>query len=1091
MAAGRNIKGITVEIGGDTTGLTKALSGVNKEIKNTESQLKDVNKLLKLDPGNTELLAQKQRLLGDAISETKDKLEVLKKASEDAKDALAKGDIGQNQFDALQREIIEAENDLKDFEEQAKQSKTAVLDLAKAGESLSKIGDNITKVGEGLTKSVTVPLAAIGTASIAAFNEVDEGLDTVVQKTGATGAALEEMSDIVKNIPTEIPVDFSQAGEAVGEVNTRFGLVGDELEELSIKFLKFAELNNTDVSSSVDNVSSMLNAFGLSSRSAGDMLDTLNAVGQATGLSVDDLAQKLSQNAVQFKEMGLNAAESAQFMGMIEMAGLDTSSAMMGLKTAMKNATKDGLTLEQAMQGFTDTMNGNATETQKLQAAYDLFGSKAGGAIYNAFSTGKLSLDDFSSSLSTFSGNIDTTFENTLSPIDSTTTAMNALKVAGAEIGNSLMTVVQPALLQITEAVKKFAEWWNNLSPGMQNFIIKAALIAAAAGPVLTVVGKLTSGIGGLLTKLSGAGSAFGGLGKAASAAAAPAANAAKGVSSLSQSATGLLAVGAGIALAAAGFALLAQSAIALAEAGWPAIAVMGGMVAAIAGLAVGAAAIAPALTAGAAGLVAFGAAITLIGVGIFAATSGVALLATQLPTIAEYGSAAASALGELGIALATFGAGALVAGAGLTAVAGGLTLVAIGAVAAALGVATLGAGVAVLAVGVAALAVGMLALGAALTVCGSGLTIIAATASTAAVGMAALAISATAAFIPIAAGALSIAALDLALVSLLIPLGAITLEFGASAAACGLLALALDACATSVKDIAATASEAGQSLNEMVTAVDVVQTGLDGLKTIATNAVESFIEVFTAATPNATAVALALATGITTAVQTGLSPIAPNATLTMTTLNEIVMAGMTLMGTNILTFITAQMELLTNTSSAVVLTVSDGMGSCVSIISSACTSIAGYLSSLAENAYQWGADMMQGMINGIYSKMAELRAAAAEAASVVSANLHFSRPDEGPLRDYEEWMPDMMRGLADGIEKSRSMVQSAIKNVAGDMVISPKMGALELATATAKASSGTMNHSGTIRVEGVSDSGTLSGVVDIIIDQLRREVRM
>ena len=105
--AGRNIKGITVEIGGDTTGLQKALQGVNKEIKDTQSQLKDVEKLLKLDPGNTELLSQKQKLLGDAVSETKQKLETLKTAAEQANQALANGDISQEQYDALQREIIE------------------------------------------------------------------------------------------------------------------------------------------------------------------------------------------------------------------------------------------------------------------------------------------------------------------------------------------------------------------------------------------------------------------------------------------------------------------------------------------------------------------------------------------------------------------------------------------------------------------------------------------------------------------------------------------------------------------------------------------------------------------------------------------------------------------------------------------------------------------------------------------------------------------------------------------------------------------------------------------------------------------------
>ena len=106
----KTIQGISVEIGGDTTGLKKALSGIDSSLRNTQGELRDINKLLKLDPGNTELLAQKQKALGDAISSTKDRLDILRKASEKAEAELAAGNLGQDKYDALQREIIETEN---------------------------------------------------------------------------------------------------------------------------------------------------------------------------------------------------------------------------------------------------------------------------------------------------------------------------------------------------------------------------------------------------------------------------------------------------------------------------------------------------------------------------------------------------------------------------------------------------------------------------------------------------------------------------------------------------------------------------------------------------------------------------------------------------------------------------------------------------------------------------------------------------------------------------------------------------------------------------------------------------------------------
>ena len=106
------IQGITVEIGGDTTKLSSALSGINKEIKGTQTQLKDVEKLLKLDPSNTELVAQKQKLLAQEIGATKEKLTTLKTAAEQANEQLQKGEITQEQYDALQREIQETEQKL-------------------------------------------------------------------------------------------------------------------------------------------------------------------------------------------------------------------------------------------------------------------------------------------------------------------------------------------------------------------------------------------------------------------------------------------------------------------------------------------------------------------------------------------------------------------------------------------------------------------------------------------------------------------------------------------------------------------------------------------------------------------------------------------------------------------------------------------------------------------------------------------------------------------------------------------------------------------------------------------------------------------
>ncbi len=141
------IKGITVEIGGDTTGLQKALQGVNPQIKNTQFALRDVERLLKLDPNNMQLLTQKQKLLTQAIGDTKEKLATLKIAAEQANKQLQNGEITQQQYDALQREIIAIEAELRRLENQASKTNKMFSSIGNVGANIEKAGDSVTNVG--------------------------------------------------------------------------------------------------------------------------------------------------------------------------------------------------------------------------------------------------------------------------------------------------------------------------------------------------------------------------------------------------------------------------------------------------------------------------------------------------------------------------------------------------------------------------------------------------------------------------------------------------------------------------------------------------------------------------------------------------------------------------------------------------------------------------------------------------------------------------------------------------------------------------------------------------------------------------------
>ena len=250
--ASRNIKGITIEIDGSTKGLQDSLKDVNEDLKRTQDALRDVNKLLKMDPSNVDLLQQKQGLLKNAIDKTKEKLEQEKTALEQLKNADPSPENTRN-METLQRQIADDEQELKRLTEESKKFGSVFKQQCEAaGEKIKEVGDKVSEVGDSMTKNLSVPIVAAGGAAVAAFTEVDAAEDALIKKTGATGEELDSMKSIMEDIATSIPTDFETAANAVGEVNTRFGVTGDELETLSAQFVKFAQLNNVDVSSAID-----------------------------------------------------------------------------------------------------------------------------------------------------------------------------------------------------------------------------------------------------------------------------------------------------------------------------------------------------------------------------------------------------------------------------------------------------------------------------------------------------------------------------------------------------------------------------------------------------------------------------------------------------------------------------------------------------------------------------------------------------------------------------------------------------------------------------------------------------------------------
>lgn len=493
--AGRRIAGITIEIGADSTNFQKALKSIDSNLRTTQSNLKDINKLLKLDPGNTELLTQKQEQLTTAIDQTKERLETLKQVTKDS--------VSAEQYDAVQREIIATEQDLKSLETEYKNfGSVSAQQIQAVGSAVQKAGEKISGVGTALSTYVTAPIVAIGAAAYAAFTDVDEGLDTIIKKTGLTGDALDGMEIILENLVTSIPTDFRTAGEAIGEVNTRFGYTGTQLEELSKKYIKFAELNDTDVTSAITNTRSAMEAMNYDMADMGLYLDLLTYVSQQTGVSVDALTSGVTKNAAAFTELGTPMENAVWFIGQIEKNGGDTSTVMNGLSKALKNCTDKGIPLNEAFADLQKTILEDEEGTKGLAAAYDLFG-KSGADIYQLVRNGTIDLNDLTTgtvnsgvAFENYKNTVSDTFDAIQDPADQFKIVINELKLLGNDIAEVAMPAIQAAIEKVRDVVEKLREKWNGLSEEQKGFILNIVGVAAAIGPLLLAGGKLVTGIG-------------------------------------------------------------------------------------------------------------------------------------------------------------------------------------------------------------------------------------------------------------------------------------------------------------------------------------------------------------------------------------------------------------------------------------------------------------------------------------------------------------------------------------------------------------------------------------------------------------------
>ena len=526
MAANR-IKGITVEIGGDTTKLQTALKGVNTEIRNTQSQLKDVEKLLKLDPGNTELMAQKHRLLGQAVSETKEKLETLKTAAEQANDALARGEISQSQYDALQREIIETENNLRDLERQAGQSAVALQKIAATGEKLKTVGSAIEGVGQKLMP-VTAAVGGLGAAAVKVASDFDSAMSQVAAVSGATGKDLEALRDKAREMGSKTKFSASEAAEAMNYMAMAGWKTNDMLSGIE-GIMNLAAASGEDLATTSDIVTDALTALGLSAEDSGHFADILAAASSNANTNVSMMGETFKYCAPVAGALGFSAEDTAEAIGLMANAGIKSSQAGTAMRSMMTNLTGEvkfvgdafgELTIQTtntdgSMRSLGDILAdcraafSQMSESEKAANAEALVGKNAMSGFLAVMNAAPGDIEKLNSAIN----NCDGTAEKMAATMqDNLAGQLTILKSQLEELAISIGEILMPYIRQIVGWIQGLVDWLNSLDEGTKKIIVTVALVAAALGPVLIVIGKVVGAIGTIMTVVPQIASAISGV---------------------------------------------------------------------------------------------------------------------------------------------------------------------------------------------------------------------------------------------------------------------------------------------------------------------------------------------------------------------------------------------------------------------------------------------------------------------------------------------------------------------------------------------------------------------------------------------------
>ncbi|HDB3878526.1 TPA: phage tail tape measure protein [Staphylococcus aureus] len=519
---GERIKGLSIGLDLDSANLNRSLTEIKRNFRTLNSDLKLTGNNFKYTEKSTDSYKQRIKELDGTIAGYKKNVDDLAKqydkvSQEQGENSAEAQKLRQeynkqaNELNYLERELQKTSAEFEEFKKaQVEAQRMAESGWGKTskvfesmGPKLTKMGDGLKSIGKGLMIGVTAPVLGIAAASGKAFAEVDKGLDTVTQATGATGGELKKLQNSFKDVYGNFPADAETVGGVLGEVNTRLGFTGKELESATESFLKFSHITGSDGVQAVQLITRAMGDAGIEADEYQSVLDMVAKAAQASGISVDTLADSITKYGAPMRAMGFEMKESIALFSQWEKSGVNTEIAFSGLKKAISNWGKAGKDPREEFKKTLAEIERTPDIASATSLAIEAFGAKAGPDLADAIKGGRFSYQEFLKTIEDSQGTVNQTFKDSESGSERFKVAMNKLKLVGADVWASIESAFAPVMEELIKKLSVAVDWFSSLSDGSKRSIVIFGGIAAAIGPVVFGLGAFISTIGNAVTVLA------------------------------------------------------------------------------------------------------------------------------------------------------------------------------------------------------------------------------------------------------------------------------------------------------------------------------------------------------------------------------------------------------------------------------------------------------------------------------------------------------------------------------------------------------------------------------------------------------------